>query len=64
MNYVAHVLGREDLGEGAPIVYSEFIQILTNFLRKERMYAASISQGIPYDKLRTRESFDYLLAMR
>ena len=64
MNYVAHVLGREDLGEGAPIVYSEFVQIISNFLRKERMYAARIKEGIPYDKLRTKEAFEYLQIIR
>ena len=59
MTYVAHVLGREDL-DGSPIVYSELIQILTNFLRKERLYELSISEGICYDKITKQISFDFL----
>ena len=61
---MAHVLGREDLGDGVPIVYSEFVQIIANFLRKERMYRVSIGEGIGYDRITQAGTFDYLQALR
>ena len=46
MEYIAHVIGRED---GGIIVYQDFMEIISNFLFKEYLFTMSIKEGIRYD---------------
>lgn len=61
MEYIAHVIGRED---GGIIVFQEFIEIISNFLFKECLFTLSIKEGIRYDQISDPKTFEYLSALR
>jgi hypothetical protein len=62
MEYIAHVLGREEW-DGI-IVYNEFMQIIGNFIYKEMLFSNSIQEGIRYDQVSDPQTYDFLLGLR
>lgn len=62
MEYIAHVLGREEWN--GIIVYNELMQIISNFTFKEQLFQNSIQEGIRYDEISHPETYEYLIALR
>lgn len=61
MEYIAHIIGRED---GGIIIFQEFMEIINNFLFKEYLFTLSIKEGIRYDQISDPKTFEYLSSLR